>query len=160
MKVAVFTVLIVMQAKLVSAAPCKINQSVYRDAGGKGFELVFGESIPGTVSQATATIRLPEQGRRYAFNVVQSQGYGSTSLVMINPSSNGLEFGNSFMINFFDQNLRAANPGVWGRETQSPRYAFITGLGSHDYYTNSRNINVENAPSLIGDVMWIHDRCQ
>lgn len=43
-----------------AAQNCNLSRSVYRDANGKGFELIFGESVPGQASsRATAVIRQP-----------------------------------------------------------------------------------------------------
>ncbi len=142
----------------VSAAPCKIAQSVYRDADGKGFELVFSAAGNRT-SHATATIAYPPQGQLYQFNVVQSSGYGSISLVNINSNGNRLETNNRLGISFFDQNLRAATPIFLGEETAAPEYAFISELGGYDYYQRRGSVT-ENMPPLLADVMWVHDRCQ
>lgn len=143
----------------VSAASCKISQSVYRDAEGHGFELVFGDSLPGVGgSRATATIRHSTQGQLYHFNVTQANGYGSISLLTINATSNGLEFRDGFGIYFFDQELKSAM-GILGREQQAPQYAFIPGLGSHDYYRR-RMTNTNESTLFLSDTMWIHDRCQ
>ncbi len=148
-----------MLAKSVLASTCQIAQSVYRDADGKGFELVFDAPLPETgSSDATATINHPEQGRLYTFNVTQASGYGSISLVSINAIGNSLKDANSFRINFFGQNFKSATPVFFGEETQAPDYAFIAELGSHDYYTR-RGTVTEETPPFLGDVMWIHDRC-
>jgi hypothetical protein len=160
MKIATFTLGILMLVTLglsVSAAPCKIAQSVYRDADGKGFELVF--SAGNRTSQATATITYPPQGQLYQFNVVQSSGYGSIFLVNINDTRNRLETNSRLGINFFDQNLRAATPIFSGEETIAPEYAFISELGGYDYYQRRGSIQ-ENTPPLLADLMWVHDRCQ
>lgn len=160
MKIAVLTSVILTLATQTLAAPCKIAQSIYHDSDGKGFELVFGTSIPGTgISYATATINHPKQNQIYSFSVTQSNGYGSISFLSINPTSNGLEYGNSFGINFFDQNLRSATLGVLGREVQAPKYAFISGLGSYDYYKKRSTVS-KDTPPLLGELMWIYERCR
>jgi hypothetical protein len=153
MKVAVFTLGILMLATSVSATPCQIARSVYRDADRKGFELVFDAPIMTTGTSAIATINHVRQGRLYSFNVTQASGYGSIFLW------NDLERGDSLRLNFFGQNLTSATPIVLGEELKPPDYAFIAGLGSYDYYRR-RSYVTENSPPLLGDVMWIYDRCQ
>ena len=160
MKIAVFTLAMVILTKSVSASTCQIAQSVYRDADGKGFELVFDAPLPDTgSSDATATIIHSKQGQLYTFNVTQSSGYGSISLISINATNNSWEDADSFRINFFAQNFKSATPLFLGEEIQAPEYAFIAELGSHDYYTRRGTITENTAP-FLGDVMWIHDRCQ
>jgi hypothetical protein len=160
MKIAILTSVVLMLATKALAAPCKIAQSVYHDSDGKGFELIFGTSIPGIgISYATATISHPKQKQIYNFSVTQANGYGSISFLSINPTSNGFEYGDSFGINFFDQNLRSATPGILGREIQAPKYAFISGLGSYDYYKKRSTVS-SNTPPLLGELMWIYERCR
>lgn len=142
------------------SASCQIDQSIYRDADGKGFELIFSSPIPGLGgSLATATVKHLEQGNLYNFNVTQSSGYGSILLLSIDPTRNGLAYGDSFSINFFDQNFQSATPSVFGRETQAPKYAFVSNLGIFDYYRRQPLISDGTVP-FLNDVMWIHDRCR
>jgi hypothetical protein len=160
MKIAVLTSVILTLATQTLAAPCKIAQSIYHDSDGKGFELVFGTSIPGVgISNATATINHPKQKQIYSFSVTQANGYGSISFLSINPTRNGLKYGDSFGINFFDQNLRSATPGILGREVQAPKYAFISGLGSYDYYRKRSTVS-KDTPPILGELLWIYERCQ
>jgi len=143
-------------AELASAAPCPIAQSVYRDAEGKGFELVFGEPLPNSVTSATATITYPQAGEVYSFTVGQSQGYGTIYMGLIEDEP-------FFTVNFFDQNLISANPLWLGEETQAPKYIFMTGLGSYDYYFRRHEIySYELSPvaPLLGEIMWVYHRCQ
>lgn len=155
-------ILTISVAEAVSPAPCKIAQSVYRDADGKGFELVFGEPIPETASsKATATITHPKVGQLYNFNVTQSSGYGSISLILLN--DDGALDSHDFRINFFDQNLVSATPLWFGEETQAPKYAFITALGGHDYYRRKGDFYTSRISLLVpplGDVLWVYNRCQ
>lgn len=120
MKIAVVALGILMLAtsvaKPLSPAPCKISQSVYRDPDGKGFELVFGESIPETAtSKATATITHSQVGQLYKFDVSQSNGYGSIYLTL--SDYDGALEPRDFGINFFDQNLVSATSLGFGEET-------------------------------------------
>jgi hypothetical protein len=143
------------------ANQCKIAQSVYRDTESKGFELVFGKSIQnGGTFRATAVIKHPLQQQVYSFNVTQANGYGSTYFQLIKPISNKLE-DESFVINFFNQNFKSAAL-ILGREEQAPKYIFITGLGSHDYYRRrGRSLkDSQNNPPFLLDLMWVYERCQ
>jgi hypothetical protein len=160
MKIAILTAILLILPTQALAASCKISQSIYRDSVGKGFELMFGTAIPGKGgSYATATINHPKQNQIYNFSVTQSNGYGSISFVSIIPTSKGIEYGDGFHINFFDQNLESANPGVIGREVEAPKYVFISDLGSHDYYKRRSNV-LEDTPPFLGDIMWIYERCR
>jgi hypothetical protein len=160
MKIAILAALLLTLPTQALAASCKISQSIYRDSAGKGFELMFGTAIPGKGgSYATATINHPKQNQIYNFSVTQSNGYGSISFVSIIPTSKGIEDGDGFRINFFDQNLGSANPGVIGREVEAPKYVFISDLGGHDYYKRRSAVS-EDTPPFLGDVMWIYERCR
>lgn len=139
----------------VLAAPCKISQSVYRDTDGKGFELVFGAPKNGTPFLASATIQPSQQDPLYRFNLTQANGYGSISLLWQPKTKQNSQ---SFRLNFFSQDLQSATPVIFGREPQAPRYAFITDLGSFDYYQRRGQISDQTPPQIV-DMMWVHDRC-
>ncbi|MEO0532922.1 MAG: hypothetical protein AAF215_03545 [Cyanobacteria bacterium P01_A01_bin.123] len=144
-----------MFATSAPATTCPIAQSVYRDVEGQGFELVFSEST-NTVSKATATITHPDQAQLHRFDVTQASGYGSIFLSSIDAAGEPLGNGDSLEIYFFDEDFGDATPTFLGDETESPEYTFIAGLGSHDYYSRRGSVT----PPLLGDIMWIHDRCQ
>lgn len=150
-------VLTLSAADLGLSQPCPISQSVYRDVEGKGFELVFGEPIPEAVtSKATAMITHPQEGQLYYFDLGQSQGYGSIWMGLMAQDS-------PFNLNFFDKNLVSANPVWFEADIEAPKYLFITGLGSHDYYYRRSRvyINPIQVPApLLGDMMWVYHRCQ
>ncbi len=130
---------------------CSIQKSVYRDANNRGFELVFKEAIPAVGSlRATATINHSQQNNLYRFDVVQGSGYGSF-FVMAQSKE--------FVMNFFNANLGTADISSVGSDVEAPKAAFISGLGSHDYY-NRKNEVSENTAPLLGDTMWIYERCQ
>ncbi len=156
LKTVVLTLSAVAFATPAVAQSCKISQSVYRDANGQGFELIFGKPVSGVASsRATAVIKHTKQGELYKFRVGQANGYGSIFLSDLEQT--GVAEGKSFVINFFDNNLKSAS-GVLGRETKVPKYAFINGLGSYDYY--SRRASISNDNPVMGDTMWIFNRCQ
>ena len=141
-------------AKAGQSNACPIAKSIYRDAEGKGFQLVFGPPPEGSIYQATATIEHPQQAKLYQFLVTQSSGYGSIWLVDRDPDSANRK--SSFSITFFDQDLKSANPLVFWQATESPQYAAIAGLGSIDYSQRRGT----DGPPLLGDMMWIFQRCQ
>lgn len=141
-------------AEVAPVKVCPIAKSIYRDGDGKGFELVFGGAAPNTPHYATAVIHHSQQRSLYRFTVSQSSGYGS---VWLNePSRSNLSQNNSFWSTFFNQDLKSATPLWLGEEKEAPKYAVIAELGSHDYYQRRGTEN----PPLIGDVMWIFERCQ
>jgi len=133
---------------------CPIAKSIYRDGDGKGFELVFGAPLPNTTYHATAVIHHPQQRSLYQFTVNQSSGYGSVWLNEL--SKKNSRQSQRFWITFFDQNLKSATPLWLGEEKEAPKYAVVAELGSHDYYQRRGT----EKPSLIGDVIWVFDRCQ
>lgn len=139
----------------VFAAPCKISQSVYRDTDGKGFELVFGAPPPGSPFLASVTLHHTQQKLLYRFNLTQANGYGSISLLWRQSPD---QKGQSFPLNFFSQDFKAATPVIFGREEQAPTYAFITGLGRFDYYQRRGQISGHTPPQMV-DMMWVHSRC-
>ncbi|MGQ4647291.1 hypothetical protein [Lyngbya aestuarii] len=130
---------------------CSIQKSIYRDADNRGFELVLSEAIPAVGSlRATAKINHSQQDNLYQFDVVQANGYGSFF---------AMNHADEFVINFFDANLGAANISYIGSDVEAPNAVFISGLGSHDYYNRKDQVSEKTAP-LLGDTMWIYDRCQ
>jgi hypothetical protein len=138
-------------------AGCKISQSIYRDVDGKGFELVFkpatGSGFGG--AYGTAIIQQAKLGRLYNFSFTQANGYGSMSLISLKPDGSGFADGD-FGINFFDASLKSPNTS-FNTEANAPKYAFISGLGSHDYYRR-RSSSGNNL--LLKDTMWVYSRCQ
>jgi hypothetical protein len=141
-------------AEAVPSKGCPIAKSIYRDGDGKGFELVFGAPPAKTPYYATAVIYHSQRRPIYRFTVSQSSGYGSVWLNEL--SGDNSKQNNSFWITFFDQDMKSATPLWLGEEKAAPEYAVIAQLGSHDYY---RRRGAETPP-LIGDVMWMFDRCQ
>jgi hypothetical protein len=130
---------------------CSIQKSVYRDANNRGFELVFSEAKPAVGSlRATATINHSRQNNLYRFDVTQANGYGS--FFVMNQSD-------EFVMNFFNANLGTADISYIGPDVKAPKAVFITGLGSHDYYNRKSEVSGNTAP-LLGDTMWIYERCQ
>lgn len=142
-------------AESVPAAPCRISQSVYRDVDGKGFELVFGAPPKGSPFLASATLHHSLQDPLYRFNLTQANGYGSISLLWRQRPNSKPQ---SFPLNFFSQDFTSATPIIFGREPQAPKYAFITDLGSFDYYQRRGKISDQTPPQIV-DTMWVHDRC-
>lgn len=130
---------------------CSIQKSVYRDADNRGFELVFSEAIPAVGSlRATATINHSQQDNLYRFDVVQGNGYGS--FFAMNQSD-------EFVINFFNAHLGVADISYIGPDVEAPKAVFISGLGSRDYYNRKSEVSGNTVP-LLGNTMWIYDRCQ
>lgn len=155
MKIFLCSMGVLLLSESVLAAPCKISESVYREADGQGFELVFGAAPTGSPLLATVTLQHPKQVPLYRFDLTQANGYGSISLMWRQqPKSER----HSFRLNFFSQAFQSATPGVFGREPQAPKYAFITDLASFDYYRRRGAISNSTAPYLK-DVLWVHDRC-
>lgn len=128
---------------------CKFADSIYQDVKGKGFELVVRKPPRGSAS-VSAIVRIghEKRGQIFEFDMVQSQGYGSTSLI----DRKGQK--RSYPINFFNSDL--SQKSIFRAKT-APKYLFISGLGSEDYYGNSSRGGRE---VLLGDVMWEFSRCE
>lgn len=138
------------------AKTCTLSQSVYRDANGKGFELVFGKPVSGSsFFHASAVIKRAQQSELYRFGVGQSNGYGSIFLSDLKQKQGGQD--KSFIINFFNSDFTSASRSI-GREAPAPKYAFINELGSYDYYSRRASLSERNPP--LGDTMWVFNRCQ
>ena len=139
-----------------NAAPCEISKSIYSDVNNRGFDLIFGAKLPNSPWFATAIIRHPKLGTLWTFDVTQSNGYGSTALIARAMPNTPPD--TSFVISFFNENLES-DTFIWGRKLDSPKYAFIQGLGSTDYYRRrARPPFLENL--FLSDTMWTHKRCQ
>ncbi len=151
------TVALSADSGTATSKTCRIAQSIYRDADGNGYELIFGPPAP-PVYHSTAVIKHPQHGQIYRFLISQSSGYGTISL--IDQGNENLK--GDLTITFFDQQLKSATPLFWGDEPVAPQYATVANLGRHDHYKR-RNDAVTpatvNRPA-IGDVMWVFDRCQ
>lgn len=122
---------------------CNRYQAVYTDANQRGFELTFhrpnSNLSPNTI--ASASIRYLGQPL-YADNITVSNGYASHYFM-------GLR------LDFFNADLSSPRPN----SKEPPPIAFISGLGSYDYYSR-KNSMTENSPPLIYETLWILDRCQ
>ena len=60
-----------------SAVECSIQNSIYRDVNGKGFELVF-EAIEPSMGSVSSTLSIGYSGEvMYQFDLSQTMGYGS-----------------------------------------------------------------------------------
>jgi hypothetical protein len=128
---------------------CKITDGIYRDVSGRGFELRFGPPPPKSVTtMATAIISHPKRGSIFEFEMTQSQGYGSTSLISRKDTSK------SYRVNFFNSDLTQAS---MFRAKSLPTYLFVSDLGGDDYYLNQGSGSREIA---LGDVMWRFQRCK
>lgn len=151
------SIIVLSMPALAEAAPskeCPIAKSIYRDGDSKGFELIFSGPPPNTPYHAIAVIHHSQRRSLYRFTVSQSSGYGSVWLNEL--SGDNSKRNKSFRIAFFDQELKSATPLWLGDEKEAPKYATIAELGSYDYYQRRGTEN----PPLIGDVMWVFDRCQ
>ncbi len=150
---------VALQGETVTATSktCQIAQSIYRDADGNGYELIFGPPAP-PVYHGTAVIKHPQHGQLYRFLISQSSGYGTIHLIV----QGKYNFKGDLTITFFDQQLKSATPLFWGDEPAAPQYATVANLGRLDH--NRYRDDLVHQPNLkrtpIGDVMWIFDRCQ
>ena len=145
--------------RTVLATPCPISQSIYRDANGEDFELIFGPAIPGGTADATAMVSHLKQEELYRFEVSQSSGYGRISLIDVAPK---LPTSEDFVwptLFFFDETLGSDTPLFFEEASEASEYAFIANLGIYDHYSR-RDTLTEDTPPLLGDVMWVYDRCQ
>ena len=149
--------LTLMISRATTSEICPISDSIYRDANGQGFELVFGPPPVGSAVHGTAVIDHPQQAQLYQFRMFQSSGYGTVWLWDKDPDQPDNDW--RFWIAFFDQDLASATPLYLGAETEAPQYAVVAGLGSHDHYQRRGSVT-EETPPLLGDTMWIRDRCQ
>ena len=125
---------------------CKFTNSIYQDIKGSGFELAVSKPSKGLVSvSAVVKIGHKKRGQVFEFDMVQSQGYGSTTL------NDGK---GQHLINFFNSDL--SQKSIFRAKT-APKYLFVSGLGSEDYYRNSSRGGRE---IFLGDVMWKFSRCE
>ena len=124
------------------ASACPLEQSVYRDVAKRGFTLEFfprTRDDPGL--EARGELRHPRRGRIFRFEVWQPNGYTTYKMALM-----GTDDPPHIIIYFFDNDLKVANPF-------DPTWAFVSGLGSADYY------GTRNQPS-VGDAMWKLERCK
>lgn len=150
------TLLLSVSLLLVSTAPalasCPLHASIYRDVGNQGFELMWQEGIPQQASsKATLHIRLNDESL-YHLDLTQASGYGTLFLTVLDRDRAPVQVPN-LTLNFFDDTLLNANPYFFDLEQPAPTYAFITGLGSHDYYQR------RGEDMLVGETLWVFDRC-
>ena len=125
---------------------CSIQNSVYQAIGNPDFKLIFSPRLPNKNMDAVVTLEHTKRGKIQIFHMVTSNGYGSSFLTDPNREETSLN------IVVFDRNLK--RDSIFRNEV-APEYAFISGLGSNDYYSN----NARNREFLLADVMWKFDRC-
>jgi len=125
---------------------CSIQNSVYQAIGNPDFKLIFSPRLPNKNMDAVVTLKHTKRGRIQTFHMVTSNGYGSSFLTDPKREETTLN------IVVFDRNLK--RDSIFRNEV-APEYAFISDLGSNDYYSN----NARNREFLLGDVMWKFDRC-
>ena len=125
---------------------CSIENSIYQAIGNTDFKLIFSPSLPNKNINAVVTLKHTKRGNIQIFHMVTSNGYGSSFLTDPKHEETTLN------IVVFDRNLKRDR--IFRNEV-APEYAFISGLGSNDYYSN----NTRNREFLLGDVMWKFDRC-
>ncbi|MEM0980028.1 MAG: hypothetical protein AAGH78_07120 [Cyanobacteria bacterium P01_H01_bin.58] len=126
---------------------CGLEGSVYRDANQQGFELkVAGpDANLSLIAPLTVTIQ-HQEAQLYYYAITISSGYASYYLMTEH---------NSLRLDFFQADLTNVELDI---ET-APAIAFISGLGSHDYY-NRRGMLDADSPPLIGDTLWLFERCE
>ena len=134
------------QSIALTERKCSIENSVYQAIGNPDFELIFSPRLPNKGMDAVVTLKHTKRGRIQTFHMVTSNGYGSSSL--IDPQREGTRLN----IVVFDRNLK--RDSIF-RNKVAPEYAFVSGLGSHDYYLN----NARSLELLLGEQMWKFDRC-
>lgn len=145
-----FLLLILSAQKSNAFNECGIQDSIYRDVDGKGFELIF-EAIEPPMGSLASSISIEYSGEAiYQFDMSQGTGYGSFF------ASQGES---SLLVNFFDSHLTSNNPSFIGPEIKASKFMFISGLGSFDYYQRT-DFSPNFYPPLIGDTVWIFDRCR
>jgi hypothetical protein len=147
------SILILLASSVAQAeflAECEIRKSIYRDVDDQGFELVF-DAVEPPVGSLASTISINYFGSRiYQFDIVQGSGYGSFFADYRD---------SSLLVNFFAGDLASNNPSFIGQDVQASEFMFISGLGSFDYYQRN-NLSPNSYPPLIGDTVWVFDRCQ
>jgi len=125
---------------------CSIENSVYQAIGNSDFELIFSPRLPNKGMDAVVTLKHTKRGKVQTFHMVTSNGYGSSFLTDPKREETVLN------IVVFDRDLK--RDSIF-RNKVAPEYAFVAGLGSHDYYLN----DARSLELLLGDRMWKFDRC-
>lgn len=144
--IGIITVTASIQPSAIASKTCTIQNSIYEAVGNPEFKLTFSPPPRGKVINAVATLQHSKRGKIWVFEMTQSNGYGSSTLL----GSNREEL--SFNIVFFDRNLQPT-PGFGN--SKAPEYVFVSGLGSADHYS----INKGSREFKLGDVMWKFSRC-
>ncbi len=136
-------------APAIAATPatCPLEDSVYQDANGRGFVLSFDgpNADLSLIAPLTAAIHY-QATPLYHFPITLSNGYVSYYWLVEN---------DALRMDFFNADLTAFDALT---TTTAPAIAFISGLGSYDYYTR-RGDQTETSPPLILDTLWIFDHC-
>lgn len=126
---------------------CGLEGSVYRDANQQGFELKVAGPDADLSLIAPLTVTIQHQGETlYYYAITISSGYSSYYLMTQH---------DTLRLDFFQADLT----NVELDSETAPAVAFISGLGSHDYY-NRRGAIDANSPPLIGDTLWLFERCE
>ena len=126
-------------ASLQAADTCNLDRAVYRDTENRGFTLAFSAPPPDSAALiARARLSHKTRGKLFDFEVVQSNGYGTISLVQPDDTSRSHE------AYFFGADLKPTF-------SAGSALMFVNGLGARDYYANREKHAAREA--LLGDTV-------
>ncbi|MEO0375997.1 MAG: hypothetical protein AAF329_15535 [Cyanobacteria bacterium P01_A01_bin.17] len=122
---------------------CPLTKSVFTAMGNSNYSMVFAPASGAFASVPyTVTIGHTQRGPIDLFDYSASVGYPSPSLNLRKDQNRAAR---SFSIYFFDANLRPVYDG------EQATYAFVSGLGAYDYYSN---VDTGSRTNEMGSVMW------
>lgn len=131
---------------LQAADTCNLDRAVYRDTGNRGFTLAFSAAPPDSAALiARARLSHTKRGKLFEFEVVQSNGYGTISLIQADDSKR------SHVAYFFNADLK---PTL----RSGAALMFVSELGVLDYYADREKPVARD--DLLGDTLWSLERCK
>ncbi|MFM2430591.1 MAG: hypothetical protein RLZZ511_1804 [Cyanobacteriota bacterium] len=133
---------------------CPLDRATYTAIGKPAFELQFNSIEKRRIATEiiALTIQHRDRGSLGSYHLGRSQGYGSYYMQDLAKSVEDDTDADLKPV-FFNANLQQANNPETGN---APKYVFISGLGSRDWYTDRPG----HRETPIGEVMWQISGCR
>lgn len=135
-------------------AACPLDRATYSAIGKPDFELQFSPIEQRRIATEIVALSIQHSDRGFlgSYHIGRSQGYGSYYMQDLAKSFEDDTDADLKPV-FFDANLQQTNNP---ENSTAPKYVFISGLGSRDWYTDRPG----NREKPLREVMWQLSSCR
>jgi hypothetical protein len=133
---------------------CSLDRATYSAIGKPAFELQFSPIEQRRIATEIVALSIQHSDRGFlgSYHIGRSQGYGSYYMQDLAKSFEDDTDADLKPV-FFDANLQQTKSPENG---EAPKYVFISGLGSRDWYTDRSG----NRTQPLREVMWQFSSCR